>query len=337
MLENEKIKLDYGSGGLLTDSLIKELFLKIFDNKYLSRLDDSAIFKIGKNIFAFTTDSYVVNPIFFPGGDIGKLAVCGTINDLAVMGAKPLFLSCGLIIEEGLEMNVLKKIVQSMQKVARENDVQIITGDTKVVNKGTADKIFINTSGIGIIEGNYLPHKNKIKPDDEIIISGYIGDHGIAVLTQREGFKFNTNIKSDCASCYNLIRDVMSVSKNIKFMRDPTRGGLATVLCEICELSGYSAFIKEQELPIRKGVKGICEILGFDPLYIANEGKVVFVVDKKDSKIILNILRKNKLGKSAKIIGKILDEKKAKLYLETQIGGTRIIEKLYGDQLPRIC
>ena len=335
-MSNQKILLAHGSGGRLMHNLIRELLLKKLDNPILKEMADAAYIKYKDNL-AFTTDSFVVSPLNFPGGDIGKLAVCGTINDLAVMGAKPLFLSCGLIIEEGLDMNVLKKIVQSMQKVARENDVQIITGDTKVVNKGTADKIFINTSGIGNIEGNYLSHKNKIKPSDEIIVSGYIGDHGIAVLTQREGFKFNTNIKSDCASCYNLIRDVMSVSKNIKFMRDPTRGGLATVLCEICERSGYSAIIKEQELPIRKGVKGICEILGFDPLYIANEGKVVFVVDKKDSKIVLNILRKNKLGKSSKIIGEAINEKKAKLYLETQIGGTRIIEKLYGDQLPRIC
>ncbi len=337
MTKNEKIRLDYGSGGLLSDSLIRNIFLKAFDNKYLKNLDDSALFKIGKNTFAFTTDSYVVSPIFFPGGDIGKLAVCGTINDLAVMGVKPLFLSCGFIIEEGLEMNILDKIVNSMQKIAGENGVQIITGDTKVVNKGNADKVFINTAGIGIMENNHTLNTNKIKPGDEIIVSGYIGDHGIAVLTQREGFKFDTNIRSDCASCYNLIKEAMKTSKKIQFMRDPTRGGLATVLCEICNSCGYSAAIDEGKIPIRKSVKGICEILGFDPLYIANEGKVVFIVDKSDSKNVLKIIRQNKIGKNAKIIGKIIDEKKEKLYLETKIGGTRIIEKLYGDQLPRIC
>ncbi len=334
-IKNRKILLSHGSGGVAMSSLIKELMLDKFDNPTLRRLTDSAVLQSsGEKNLCFTTDSYVVNPLFFPGGDIGTLAINGTVNDLSVMGAKPLYISCSFILEEGLNMEILDKITTSMAKAARRARIQIVTGDTKVVEKGSADKVFINTSGVGILQKNLILSKNRIKPGDKIIINGEIGTHGLAVMSKRENFK--TNIKSDCAPLWALIESMLSVG-GIKFMRDPTRGGVATVLCEIADNSGFGIKIDEKKLPIHENVSSFSEILGLDPLYIANEGKVIALVTKDKAGSVLSNMKKHTLGKESSIIGEITKENKGKVVLETIIGGERIVDRLVGDQLPRIC
>jgi hydrogenase expression/formation protein HypE len=316
-------------------SLIKELMQKKFDNPILNELNDSAILKLsGEKKLCFTTDSYVVNPLFFPGGDIATLAINGTVNDLSVMGANPLYISCSFILEEGLDWDLLDKITTSMAKAARKADVQIVTGDTKVVEKGSADKIFINTSGIGILKKDLILSKNKIKAGDKIIINGEIGSHGLAVMSIRKNFK--TDIKSDCAPLWQLIDSALSVG-GVNFMRDPTRGGVAAVLCEIANMSNFGIQIKEESLPIHENVSSFSEILGLDPLYIANEGKIIAVVAREKASSILSKMKKHPLGKESAIIGEITKENKRRVVLETIIGGTRIIDRLVGDQLPRIC
>ena len=334
-IKNRKILLSHGSGGTAMSSLITELMLNKFGNPTLNELTDSAILKFpGEQKLCFTTDSYVVNPLFFPGGDIGSLAINGTVNDLSVMGAKPLYISCSLILEEGLGWDILDKITTSLAKAARSANVLIVTGDTKVVEKGSADKVFINTSGVGILQKGLNLSKNKIKPGDKIIINGEIGAHGLAVMSKRENFK--TNIKSDCAPLWKLIESMLSAGE-IKFMRDPTRGGVATVLCEIADNSNFGIKLKEDSLPIRENVSSFSEILGLDPLYIANEGKVIAVVTKDKAASILSNMKKHALGKEASIIGEITKENKGKVVLETIVGGERIVDRLVGDQLPRIC
>ncbi len=334
-IKSKKILLSHGSGGVAMSSLIKELMLNKFDNPTLNELTDSAILKsTGDKNVCFTTDSYVVNPLFFPGGDIGTLAINGTVNDLSVMGAKPLYISCSFILEEGLDWSILDKITTSMAKASQKAGVQIVTGDTKVVEKGSADKLFINTSGVGILQKELFLSKNKIKAGDKIIINGKIGAHGLAVMSKRENFK--TNIKSDCAPLWALIESMLSVG-GIKFMRDPTRGGVATVLCEITENSDFGITIKEESLPIHENVSSFSEILGLDPLYTANEGKVIAVVTKDKASSILSKMKKHTLGKEASIIGEITNKNKGKVVLETIVGGERIIDRLVGDQLPRIC
>jgi hydrogenase expression/formation protein HypE len=334
-IKNRKILLSHGSGGVAMSSLIKELILDKFDNPTLRRLTDSAVLKSpGAKNLCFTTDSYVVNPLFFPGGDIGTLAINGTVNDLSVMGAKPLYISCSFILEEGLDWDILDKITKSMAKAARSARVQIVTGDTKVVEKGSADKVFINTSGVGILQKGLILSKKKIKAGDKIIINGEIGAHGLAVMSKRENFK--TNIKSDCAPLWGLIESILSAGE-VKFMRDPTRGGVATVLCEIIENSAFGIKIDEKKLPIHENVSSFSEILGLDPLYVANEGKVISVVTKNRAASILSNMKKHPLGKEASIIGEITKENKGKVVLETIIGGERIVDRLVGDQLPRIC
>ena len=331
----KKILLSHGSGGKAMISLIKKLMLDKFDNPTLNELTDAAILKAsGNKQLCFTTDSYVVNPIFFPGGDIGTLAINGTINDLSVMGAKPLYLSCSFIIEEGLNMEILDKITTSMAKASRNTGVKIVTGDTKVVEKGSADKIFINTSGVGILQKDLILSKNNIKVGDKIIINGEIGAHGLAVMSKRENFK--TNIKSDCAPLWDLIKGMLSIG-GVKFMRDPTRGGVASVLCEIAETSDFGIKIDEKQLPVHDNVSSFSEILGLDPLYIANEGKVLAVVAKDKASSILATMKKHTLGKEASLIGEITKKDKGKVVLETIIGGKRIVDRLVGDQLPRIC
>ena len=327
------ISLAYGSGGRLTHNLIKELFLTNFNNPALMPLTDSAIIEISGTKVAFTTDSYVVNPIFFPGGDIGKLAVCGTINDLAVMGAKPLYISCSCIIEEGLEYEVLAKITKSVSDTAKDVGVCVVTGDTKVVEKGKGDKIFINTSGIGIVEYEF----KEIEAGDKILINGGIGEHEVAILTARGGLDFEAKIESDCASLYDLISQVVNASGQVKFMRDPTRGGTATVLNELVENKGFGILLYESAIPIKEEVKSVCALLGFDPLYLANEGKVIIVVSSEDADKALNIIRAHKLGKDAQVIGEVVKSPAGKVCLKTRIGGTRIVDMLVGEQLPRIC
>jgi hydrogenase expression/formation protein HypE len=331
----KKILLSHGSGGSAMSALINELFKEKFDNPILKDLNDSAVLKpSGEKKLCFTTDSYVVNPLFFPGGDIATLAINGTVNDLAVMGAKPLYISCSFILEEGLDWDLLDKITTSMATAAGKAGVLIVTGDTKVVEKGSADQIFINTSGVGILQKDFILSKNKIKAGDKIIINGEIGSHGLAVMSLRENFK--TDIKSDCAPLWELIESMLTVG-GVKFMRDPTRGGVAGVLCEIAASGNFGIQLKEESLPIHENVSSFSEILGLDPLYIANEGKVIAVVASGKASSILSKMKKHPLGKEASIIGETTKENRGKVVLETVIGGTRIIDRLVGDQLPRIC
>jgi hydrogenase expression/formation protein HypE len=333
----EKISLSHGAGGKMSLDLITHLFKDNFDNKILNRLEDSAVFELNGQKLTFTTDSYVIQPIFFPGGDIGKLAVCGTINDLSVMGAKPLYLSCSLIIEEGLERIILEKITLSMKRTSQKAGVKIVTGDTKVVGKGSADKIFINTSGVGTIGNGIDLGIEKIRIGDKIILSGTIGDHATAVLSSRAGLEFQTRIKSDCAFLSDLIGSVLKFKDKIKFMRDPTRGGLASVLNEMVIDKRFGALLYKDKIPIRDEVAGFCELLGYDPLYLANEGKVIVVAASKIAEEILKIMKRNKLGKDAEIIGEIASGYKGMVVLKTSYGGTRVVDMPTGEQFPRIC
>lgn len=328
--------MGHGSGGKLTHRLLQELIRTHFSNPILDRCDDSAVFNIrGKT--AFTTDSFVVNPLFFPGGDIGKLAVCGTINDLAVMGAKPLYLTCAFIIEEGFEISVLEKIIKSMKKAASECKVAIVGGDLKVVEINATDKIFINTSGLGLIEKNINISANNAKPGDSIIINGFIGDHAAAVMSSRADYKLKTSIKSDCAGLSGLIQEILKVSKQIYVLRDPTRGGVATTLKEIALQSHVGIEIYEDKLPIRQEVKSFCDILGMDPLYLACEGKVLIFAKPNETEKILHKMRANKLGVYARVIGHAVKAHPSSVILMTKIGSSRVIDMLSGEQLPRIC
>jgi hydrogenase expression/formation protein HypE len=332
----DKILLAHGSGGKLAHELVEKSFVKALANPLLARLDDSAVFDLSGRL-AFTTDSYVVSPIFFPGGDIGKLAVCGTVNDLAMCGAKPLYLSLSFIIEEGLPQSELEQIVESVQKAAGEAGVEIITGDTKVVHKGSADKLFINTAGVGIIAQGIDVSGSNARPGDKVILSGTIGDHGIAVISQREGLSFSTKLKSDCAPLGGLVAEMLKASPNIHCLRDPTRGGLATSLNELARQSGVSIRIEEEKIPVREEVLAACEMLGFDPLYVANEGKLVAIVQPEDADKVLKAMRKNRYGKDAAIIGEVGAEHPGRVVMKTVLGASRIVDMLVGDLLPRIC
>jgi hydrogenase expression/formation protein HypE len=336
-VENEEISLGHGAGGKLTLQLIDDLFRKHFRNPVLDRQEDSAVLSLEGQRIAFTTDSFVVNPLFFPGGDAGKLSVCGTLNDLAVMGAKPLYISCSVIIEEGLPKAVLEKIVESMKQAADAAGVQIVTGDTKVVEKGAADRLFINTSGIGTVDAHILLGGDRIKPGDRILINGSIGDHAAAVLSSREGLKFESSIRSDCADLSGLIRPVLELKDNLRFMRDPTRGGVATVLNEMVAGTDLGAILREEEIPVREEVQGFCELLGYDPLYLANEGKVIVVVSADAANQALEILKSHPLGQESRVIGEVVAGLKGKVGLKTKVGGTRVVDMLAGDQFPRIC
>ena len=315
--------------------LIKNLFVKEFDNRFLSRMGDSAVLGRISGKIAYTTDSFVVNPIFFPGGDIGKLSICGTINDLCVSGSKPMFLSCSVIVEEGFDYGDLEKITLSAKAVCKETGVDIVTGDFKVVERGAVDKIFITTCGIGEIHKNSRLSIKRVKPGDKIIINGTIGDHGSAVLLAREELKFKARILSDCAPLGSLISRI--IANDIKFMRDPTRGGLAATLNEISGESGYNIRLDEACIPVNESVKVLCEAIGMDPLYMANEGKAVVVVSPRDAPKVLAQMRNHPLGKKSAVIGEVEKEKDRRVYLRTAIGGKRIIDMLSGEHLPRIC
>ena len=332
----DKILLAHGSGGKLAHELVKKSFVKAFANPFLAKLDDSAVVELSGKL-AFTTDSYVVNPIFFPGGDIGKLAVCGTVNDLSMSGAKPLYLSLSFILEEGLPLNELSQIVDSIKKMAQEAGVKVVTGDTKVVNRGSADKLFINTAGVGIIPDGVDISGSNARPGDKVILSGTIGDHGIAVLSQREGLSFSTQLKSDCAPLNGLVAEMLAASPNIHCLRDPTRGGLATTLNELAEQSKVSIRIEEEKIPVREEVLGACEMLGFDPLYIANEGKLVAIVAAEDADMVLEAMRRNRYGRDASLIGEVGAEYPGRVVMKTCLGASRIVDMLVGDPLPRIC
>jgi len=335
--EDKKILLGHGSGGLLSHALISDVFLKAFTNPLLSPLNDQAIFSLPPARVAFTTDSYVVSPIFFPGGDIGKLSVCGTINDLVVGGARPLYLCASFIIEEGYSIKALEKIALSMAATAREAGVLIVTGDTKVVERGKGDGVFINTAGIGIVPDGLELGPELIRPGDVVIASGTIGDHGIAIMTHREGIEMDVPVTSDCAPLHSLVEDMLSCGAGLKAMRDPTRGGVATILSEFALASGCGFIIRETSVPVKDAVRGACELLGFDPLYLANEGKLIAVVSRENADKTLEAMRKNPLGRDAAIIGEVIEKPAGLVLLETSIGNRRILDMLSGEQLPRIC
>lgn len=339
MKTNETILLGHGSGGRLSHDLIKDLFIKYFRNDLLLPQGDAAILPSHNEKLAFTTDSFVVNPIFFPGGNIGNLAVAGTVNDLAVSGAKPEFLSAGFILEEGFPISQLEEIVRTMAIEAENAGIKIVTGDTKVVEKGKADKIYINTSGIGRlpIDNEDITNGIRIQPGDKILINGTIGDHGMAVMSARNQLLIKSPVVSDCACLNGLIANALEIKNAIRFMRDATRGGLGTVLSELCGQMSFGINIYEDSIPVQESVRGMCELLGFDPLYVANEGKVVMVVNKYDADMILQKLLCHPLGKEAAIIGEICTEHKGKTWLYTTSGGKRIVDMPAGEQLPRIC
>ncbi len=332
-----KITLAHGSGGTMTHKLIDSLFIKELGNPILRQKGDSAIFKIGRTKIAFTTDSYVVNPVFFPGGDIGSLAVHGTVNDLSVCGARPLYISLSLIIEEGFPSADLEKIINSVKKAAGRAGVIIVTGDTKVVERGNCDGIFINTSGVGEIYYKNLS-LDAIRPGDAVIVSGPIGEHAISVLSKREGIRFGTTIRSDSAPLNRLIHKILSLSPAaVKFMRDPTRGGVATTLNEIVSSRPFGISLDEPEIPISAGVRRACELLGLDPLYLACEGRALVIAASECADRVLKVMRADPLGRGAKIIGEIAAGNKGRVFLNTSSGGRRFVDMLSGEQLPRIC
>ncbi len=337
LTHHEHIVLGHGSGGKLSAELLERVFLPAFRNQYLDKLDDQAVLQFGNSRLAFTTDSFVVTPIFFPGGDIGRLAINGTVNDLAMSGARPLYLAAAFILEEGLATEELCRVVQSMSDAARDAGVQLVTGDTKVVNKGKGDKIFISTTGIGVIERAVNVSADRARPGDKIILSGYIGDHGMAILSQRENLEFEGVIESDCAALYTLVSTMLDVCLDIRCMRDPTRGGVATVLNEIAGRSNAGMLLRETEIPVRETVRGACELLGLDPLYVANEGKLIAIVPPDSADAIVRRMRQNPLGQDACIIGEVTAEHPGMVLMETEIGGTRVVDTLFGEQLPRIC
>ena len=333
----DKILLAHGSGGSYTQRLIKELFLHHFDNDMLVQMHDAAMFTPPGGRLALTTDSYVITPVVFPGGNIGKLAVCGTVNDLAAAGANPLFLSVGFILEEGLPVNLLTEIVASMAETARETGVKIVTGDTKVVPRGSADKIFINTSGIGAIPPGVNISGGNAQPGDAVIITGTMGDHGTAIMGARDNLSFTSGIKSDCAPLNHLVAELLAVVPNTRVLRDPTRGGVGATLNEIAQQSNVGIALEESMLPVKEKVKSACEILGLDPLYLANEGKMIAVVPENTVGTAMGVIKNHPLGQDAAVIGRVTNTPAGKVYINTTIGGKRLVDMPTADPLPRIC
>lgn len=337
-MSDKTILLDHGSGGLASQELISSLFLKYLDNPVLRGLEDSAVFDNQPGNLVFTTDSYVVDPLFFPGGDIGKLAVHGTINDLAMRGGRPLGLSLGLILEEGLPLDELERIIISIGEACSQSGVPILTGDTKVVPKGKADKCFINTSGIGVVDKAISLSSRNGQVGDAVILSGTMGDHGITIMTRRAGIALDGNLRSDTAPLHHLVADILAhFPAAVRTFRDPTRGGVATTLNEIAEASGLSIEMEEERLPIRAEVRAACEILGLEPLYLANEGKCLAVVDGREANRIVELMRGTYLGREAVIIGRLAAGKAGRVLINTPIGGSRVVTPLHGEPLPRIC
>ena len=335
--ETAEILLGHGSGGKLTSQLIERVLLPAFANPALEPLDDQAVVTVNGSRIAFTTDSYVVTPIFFPGGDIGELAVNGTVNDLAMGGARPLFLSLAFILEEGLPLEELKRIVESARRAAAAAGVPIVTGDTKVVGRGSGDKIFINTSGVGIVPPGLEMSSARVRPGDDILLSGPIGDHGIAILSRREGLELDGDIRSDTAPLHELAQAVVGAAPGTHAMRDPTRGGVAATLVEIASRRRVGIEVDERAIPVRDTVRGACEILGLDPLVVANEGKLVAFVPAGESQGALEALRRHPLGAEAARIGRVTDTHPGLVILRTPIGGERILDLPFGESLPRIC
>jgi hydrogenase expression/formation protein HypE len=343
IFEHPQIVLGHGSGGKLSAELIEKIFVSQFRNPTLERMDDQALLEIGGARLAFTTDSFVVTPIFFPGGDIGTLAINGTVNDLAMGGAKPLYLAAAFILEEGLPTDDLRRVVASMREAAEQAGVQLVTGDTKVVNRGKGDKIFITTTGIGIVDRATRLSADHARPGDKILLSGFIGDHGITILSQRENLQFESALESDCAPLYGLVNEMIEEAEAggdieaIRCMRDPTRGGVATTLNEIAGRSRTGMLLQEDTLPVRDTVRGACEVLGLDPLYVANEGKLLAVVAPALADRVLARMRNHPLGKDSQIIGECVQKHAGMVLMKTFVGGTRVVDVLFGEQLPRIC
>ena len=336
-MRTDTILLEHGSGGRASRKLVEEILIPYLKNQVLERLDDHAEIELEGTRLAFTTDSFVVDPIFFPGGDIGKLAVNGTVNDLAMGGAKPLFLSAGLILEEGLPIADLKRIMHSIAEATKKAKVHIVTGDTKVVSHGAADKIFINTSGIGLIPEGVVISGHRGEVGDRVLISGPIGEHGIAVMAQRSSLNFVASCKSDTAPLADLVEQMLHAYRGIHSLRDPTRGGLAATLNELAEQSGVRIEVEEPAIPITESVESACELLGLDPLHLANEGVLVALVPAEGADVVLNAMRNHPLGKKAQIIGEVYPKKLPAVILRTQIGGKRVLAVPTGVQLPRIC
>jgi len=332
----DRVILGHGSGGTLSRDLLNRLFLPELGKAAPRVLDDSAVVMMDGQRYALTTDSHVVSPLFFPGGDIGRLAICGTVNDLAMIGATPVALTCGFVLEEGLSFELLQQVVVSMKTAAQEAGVYIAAGDTKVVQRGSADQLFVNTSGVGKVPDGVNISGTNAKEGDIVIVSGTIGDHGIAVLSAREGLGFETTLESDVAPLNHLVQAMIGAGE-IHVLRDPTRGGLATSLVEISEQSNITIEVNEQSLPFKPAVKAACEMLGFDPLYVANEGKLVAFVRENDADKVLDVMRKTKYGENAVVIGKVIGNGKSQVRLKTTIGGTRLMDMLPGEMLPRIC
>lgn len=342
VFHHKQIVLGHGSGGKLTSELIDKVFLPAFTNPVLDKLDDQAVVAINGARLAFTTDSFVVTPIFFPGGDIGRLAVNGTVNDLAMSGARPLYLSAAFILEEGLATEDLGRVVESMRIAAEEAGVQFVTGDTKVVNRGKGDQIFITTTGIGVIEDEQHISAERACPGDKIILSGTIGDHGMTIMSQRENLEFEGAIESDCAPLNGLVAAMLATPADgctnfVHVMRDPTRGGVATTLNEIAKRAGVGMLLNEPSIPVREAVQGACEVLGLDPLYVANEGKLLAIVAPEMAENVLQQMRRHRLGHEAVIIGEVVGEHPGMVLMKTGIGGTRVLDVMFGEQLPRIC
>jgi len=334
---NDTILLGHGSGGKLSAELLRDVFLPSLSNPVLARLDDQAVVNINGQRLAFTTDSFVVKPLFFPGGDIGSLAIHGTVNDLAMGGATPLFLSAAFIIEEGFAIDDLRRIVASMRQAAVDAEVQVVTGDTKVIEKGKGDGVFINTTGIGVVPEGIELSANRAQPGDKVLLSGPIGEHGIAILAQREGLEFETTIQSDSAPLHTLVRDMLAATHAIRCMRDPTRGGVSSTLNEIAQQSQVGIELEERSILVREEVRGACEMLGLDPLYVANEGKLIAIAAPAVAQDLLQTMRKHPLGANAQIIGTVQQEHAGLVTMRTPLRTTRIVDMLAGDQLPRIC
>lgn len=337
-----KVTLAHGGGGKAMHDLIDDAFISAFNNPLLEGLEDQARIDIAElaalgDRLAFTTNSYVVTPLFFPGGDIGKLAIHGTVNDLAVGGAKPLYLTCSAIIEEGLDVETLRQVARSMAAAAAACGVRIVTGDTKVVQRGACDKLFLNTAGVGVIRKGLNLGMDKARPGDLVLVNGVLGDHGAAILNARGDMALTSPVESNSAALHGLIEAIVAAAPSLRFMRDPTRGGLATVLNEIADASQVGIEITEQATPIREEVKGFCEILGLDPLYLANEGKVVCIVPEEEAQATLQAMRNHDLGREAAVIGRITGERPGRVVMQTIFGGRRIVDMLVGEQLPRIC
>lgn len=337
IMRHSNIQLAHGSGGKLSADLIRDLILPRFANQALNRLNDQAVLSLPPGRLAFSTDSYVVDPIFFPGGNIGDLAINGTVNDVAMAGARPLFLSLGLILEEGLPMETLHRVLIAMEQAASLAGVYIVTGDTKVVPRGKCDKIFINTSGIGIVPEGLDLDASHLRPGDQIIVSGTVGDHGMAILTSREGLSFSTHLQSDTAALHGLVELMLKESNKIRVLRDPTRGGVATSLNEFAATAQLGIVVEEAAIPVRPAVRGACEVLGIDPLTVANEGKLLAVVARADANRLLAAMRGHQLGREARIIAEVVDEHHGVVALRTGLGVKRILEMPLAEQLPRIC